>query len=128
MKKLWQEFKEFALGGDLVTVAVGLVIALALSSVVTSLVDDIIMPIVGIIFGEPSFHNLTLTINDSVITYGSFITAAVSFVALAAAVYFMIVKPYNALKARVAAGEEEAPAAPPENITLLREIRDALRQ
>ncbi len=128
MKKLWQEFKEFALGGDLVTVAVGLVIALALSSVVTSLVDDIIMPIVGIIFGEPSFHNLTLTINDSVITYGSFITAAVSFVALAAAVYFMIVKPYNALKARVAAGEEEAPASPPENITLLREIRDALRQ
>ena len=66
MKKLWQEFKEFALGGDLVTVAVGLVIALALSSVVTSLVDDIIMPIVGIIFGEPSFHNLTLTINDSI--------------------------------------------------------------
>ena len=128
MKKLWQEFKDFALGGDLVTIAVGLVIALALSAVVASLVDNIIMPIVGILFGEPSFDSLTLTINDSVIWYGSFLTSFVSFLGLAAAVYFVIVKPYNALKARVAAGEEEAPASPPENITLLREIRDALRQ
>ena len=125
MKKLWEEFKDFALGGDLVTVAVGLVMALALAAVVGALVDNIIMPIIGIIFGEPSFDFLTLTINNSVIQYGSFLTALVTFLAIAAAVYFFIVKPYRGYQARVESGEE-APASPPEDIVLLREIRDAL--
>jgi large conductance mechanosensitive channel len=85
------------------------------------------MPIIGIIFGEPSFDNLTWTINDSVIMYGSFLTAFVTFLSIAAAVYFFIVKPYNAYKARVASGEEAEPVAPPEDIVLLTEIRDALK-
>ena len=127
MSKLWKEFKEFALGGSLVEVAVGLVMALAIAALVGSLVEHIVMPIVGIIFGEPSFDTLTWTINDSVILYGSFLTALVTFLSIAAAVYFFIVKPYNAYKARVASGEEEAPAAPPEDIQLLTEIRDALK-
>ncbi len=125
MSKLWKEFKEFALSGSLVEVAVGLVMALAVAALVTSLVEDIVMPIVGIIFGEPSFDDLTWTVNGSVITYGTFITAFITFLSIAFAVYFFIVKPYNAYKARVEAGEEE-PAAEPEDIVLLREIRDSL--
>ena len=126
MKKLATEFKEFAMGGNLVETGVALVMALALAAVINSLVENVLMPIVGIIFGEPSFDSLTLTVNGSVILYGSFITAFVSFLAIAFAVYFFIVKPYNAYKERVASGEEEEPAAPPEDIMLLREIRDSL--
>jgi large conductance mechanosensitive channel len=126
MKKLATEFKEFAMGGNLVETGVALVMALALAAVINSLVENVLMPIVGIIFGEPSFDSLTWTVNGSVILYGSFITALVSFVAIAFAVYFFIVKPYNAYKERVASGEEEEPAAPPEDIALLREIRDSL--
>lgn len=120
-----KEFKEFAMGGNLIEVAVGLVMALALTALIGSLVENLLMPIVGIIFGEPTFDSLTLTINESVIMYGSFITAAVKFLSIAFAVYFFVVKPYNAYKARVASGEEEAPAGPSE-IDLLTEIRDSL--
>jgi len=126
MKKLATEFKEFAMGGNLVETGVALVMALALAAVINALVENVLMPIVGIIFGEPSFDSLTWTINGSVILYGSFITALVTFIAIAFAVYFFIVKPYNAYKERVATGEEEEPAAPPENTALLREIRDSL--
>jgi len=125
LKKLVKEFKEFAMGGNLIEVAVGLVMALALTALIGSLVENLLMPIVGIIFGEPTFDSLTLTINESVIMYGSFITAAVKFLSIAFAVYFFVVKPYNAYKARVASGEEEAPAGPSE-IDLLTEIRDSL--
>ena len=126
VKKLVDEFKAFALGGNLIEIAVGLVLALAFAAVVGALVDFLIMPIVGIIFGEPSFDNLTLTINDSVILYGSFITAVVKFLMIALALFLFVVKPYNMWKARTAAGEEEAPP-PPEDIALLREIRDSLK-
>lgn len=127
MKKLWNEFKDFALTGNLVTIAVGLVMAIALAALIGSLVEHVLMPIVGIIFGEPSFDEvMILTVNKSEILFGSFLTAVITFLSIAFAVYFFIVKPYNSYQARVAAGEEEAPAAPAEDITLLREIRDAL--
>lgn len=126
MKKLFDEFKAFALGGNLVEIASGLVLALAFAAVVTSLVENIIMPIVGIIFGEPSFDDLILTINGSEIMYGTFITAFVAFLLVAFALYLFVVKPYNAYKARTASGEEEPPP-PPEEIVLLREIRDGLK-
>ncbi len=126
MRKLIDDFKAFALGGNLIEIATGLVLALAFAAVVTSLVENIIMPIVGIIFGEPSFDDLTLTINGSVITYGTFITALVAFLLVALALFLFVVKPYQAWKARTESGEEEAPP-PAEDIVLLREIRDALR-
>ena len=117
-----KEFKEFAFGGNLVEIAVGLVMALALTALVGSLVEHVVMPIVGIIFGEPSFDGaLIATINDSEIRFGSFLTAIVTFIAIALGVFFFVVKPYKAYKARVAAGTEE-PAPPPEDIVLLREI------
>ena len=117
-----KEFKEFAFGGNLVEIAVGLVMALALVALVGSLIDNILMPIIGIIFGEPSFDQvLDPAINDSVIRFGSFLTALVTFISIAFAVFFFVVKPYKAYKAGVEAGTEE-PAPPPEDIELLRAI------
>ncbi|MDJ0953997.1 MAG: large conductance mechanosensitive channel protein MscL [Acidimicrobiia bacterium] len=128
MKKLYGEFKEFAFRGDIVSLAVAFVMAAAFGAVVSSLVDNIVMPIVGILFGEPSFDFLTWTINDSVILYGSFITAIVKFLAIALGVFFFIVKPYKAYQDATAEAAEEAPAEPAEDIKLLTEIRDALRK
>ena len=128
MKKMYQEFKEFAFKGDLISLAVAFVMAAAFGAVIKALVEFVVMPIVGIIFGEPTFDNLTLTINDSVIAYGSFLTAAVVFLATAFGVFLFIVKPYKAYQDARAGDEEEeeAPAEPAEDIKLLMEIRDAL--
>lgn len=128
MKKMYQEFKDFAFKGDIVSLAIAFVMAAAFGAVVAALVDHVVMPIVGIIFGEPSFDNLTLTINKSIISYGSFITAVVRFLAVAAGVFFFIVKPYKAYQEKAAAEEEEAPAEPSDDIKLLTEIRDALNK
>ena len=119
---MFKEFKEFAFGGNLVEIAVALVMALALVDLVNALIEWVLMPIVGIIFGEPSFDDaLVLTVNGSEIRFGTFLTALVAFIAIAFAVFFFVVKPYRAYKARVDAGTEE-PAALPEEIELLRQI------
>lgn len=89
-------FKEFMLKGDLITVAVGLVMALATFAVVEALVAGLITPIVAAIFGEPSFDELSFTINSSVFKYGAVIDAVITFLATAAAVYFFVVTPYKA--------------------------------
>lgn len=128
MKKLVQEFKEFAFKGDIVSLAIAFVMAAAFAAVVNALVEFVVMPIVGIIFGEPSFNGLVLTINDSVIFYGSFITAVVKFLAVALGVFFFIVKPYQAHQNMRKEEEEEAPAEPSEDVKLLQEIRDLLRK
>ena len=123
-----KEFKEFAMKPTLIEVAIGLVMALALAALVNSLVEHIVMPIVGIIFGEPSFDSvMILTINDSQIRFGSFLTAIVAFLSIAFAVFFFIIKPYKAYMAKKEEPEPE-PEADPENLVLLREIRDALRR
>jgi large conductance mechanosensitive channel len=88
-------FKEFMLKGDLVTVAVGLVMALATFALVEALVEDLITPIVAAIVGEPDFGQLTFTINGSHFFYGSFINAVIVFVSTAAAIYFFVVVPYQ---------------------------------
>jgi len=128
MKKLIQEFKEFAFKGDIISLAIAFVMAAAFGAVISAAVDHIIMPIVGILFGEPSFDYLTLTINDSVILYGSFITAIVKFLAIALGVFFFIVKPHKAYQARMEEEEEEAPAELSDDIKLLTEIRDLLNK
>lgn len=127
MRNLINEFKEFALKGNLVQTAVAFVLGVAFAAVVTSLVEQVIMPIVGIIFGEPSFGNaLILTINESQIRFGAFLQAVVVFTLTALALFLFVVKPYNAMSARFESGEEEPPATP-EDIQLLREIRDSLQ-
>jgi large conductance mechanosensitive channel len=123
-----KEFKDFALKGNLIEIAVGLVMALAFVAVIGALVTEVLMPIVGIIFGEPNFNQvMILEINDSQIKFGAFIQAIVVFLMIAFAVFFFVVKPYEAIKARQASGEEEAPA-PAEDIVLLTEIRDSLKR
>ncbi len=121
-----REFREFVTKGNVVMLAVGFIMGLAFQGVVTSLVDNVIMPIVAIPFGQPNFDQLTLQVGDSVIMYGAFVTSAVVFLLTAMAVFLFIVKPYNALVAR-RAKDEQAEEAGPTEVELLIEIRDALR-
>jgi large conductance mechanosensitive channel len=103
-----QDFKAVLLRGNLVELAVAFVLGVAFAAVVNSFVNDLIMPILAMIFGKPTFDDLTFTINDAVFRYGSFITALITFVAIAAAVFFFVVKPYDAIRARMSRGEEAA--------------------
>ena len=91
-----KEFKEFVSRGNLIEIAVGLVMALAFKAVIDALVQGLLMPIIAAIFGQPSFDSLTFTINDSVFAYGTVITQAVTFLLIAAALFFFVVKPFNA--------------------------------
>ncbi len=100
MAGIFRGFKEFMLKGDLVTIAVGLVMALATFALVEALVEDLITPIIAAIFGEPDFGELSFTINGSEFLYGAFINAAITFVSTAAAVYFFVVVPYKAYQER----------------------------
>ena len=102
------EFRDFLMRGNLVELAVAFVMGLAFAALVTSFVDSLVMPIVAMIIGEPDFSDLTFTINDAVFRYGAFVTATITFVTTAAAIFFFVVKPIDAIRARVARGEEEA--------------------
>jgi large conductance mechanosensitive channel len=95
-----KDFREFLLRGNLVDMAVGIVIGIAFGAVVTALVADLITPIIAAIGGRPDFRDLSFTINKSHFLYGAFINALISFVTIAAAVFFLVVKPVNALMAR----------------------------
>ena len=102
-----KEFRDFLMRGNLVELAVAFVMGLAFAALVTSFVDDLIMPILAMIFGKPDFSDLTFTINDAVFRYGAFITSAITFIATAAAIFFFVVKPVNALMARRRQPDEE---------------------
>ena len=104
-----------------------MVIGAAFGAVVTSLVQDIVTPIVSIIFGKPGFEELTLTINGAVIRYGAFLNTLFALVTTGAALFFMVVKPVNLLMARRKAGEVPPPEAVPEDVVLLTQIRDLLQ-
>ena len=103
-----KEFRDFLLRGNLVELAVAFVIGLAFAGLIGSFVDNLVVPTVAMIIGKPDFSSLTFTINDAVFGYGAFITAAIAFVATAAAVFFFVVKPMNAVMARTKKPEEEA--------------------
>jgi len=139
-----QEFKEFAIKGNVIDLAVGVIIGGAFGKIVDSVVSDLIMPVVGLVFGRLDFSNLYLVLGTippgtantldalrkagvPVLAYGSFITVAVNFLILAF-IIFMMVKQINRLKRQAPAAEPAAPAAPPEDIVLLREIRDSLNR
>ncbi|MDH4145298.1 MAG: large conductance mechanosensitive channel protein MscL [Acidimicrobiia bacterium] len=116
-----KEFKEFIAGGNLIELAVAFVMGGLLAGIVESLVSNVLMPIVGILFGKPSFDEaLILTLNDSQIRFGAFLTVAVAALLTALGVFLFIVKPYNRFK-------KNKPAdAPPSEADLLTEIRDLL--
>ena len=102
-------FKAFLLRGNVVELAVAVVIAVAFGLVVTAFVKDLVTPLVAALFGKPDFGALTFTINHSKFLYGDFINAVVSFVIVAAVIYFFVVVPYTALLAR---SRKEPPADP----------------
>ena len=109
MKSWMDEFKAFILRGNMVDLAVAVVIGAAFGAVVTSLVKDIIMPIIGIFGGQPSFDNYYWNVNGSHINYGTFLTVLIAFLILAAVVFFLVVKPVNWLMSR---RKTELPADP----------------
>jgi large conductance mechanosensitive channel len=103
-----KEFRDFLLRGNLVELAVAFVMGLAFAALIGSFVNDLIMPIVAMIIGRPDFSGLTFTINDAVFRYGAFVTAAIVFVTTAAAIFYFVVKPLDAVMARAKKPEEEA--------------------
>ena len=122
-----KEFREFLLRGNVIDLAVAVVIGAAFGAVITSFVEDLLTPLLAAVGGEPDFAGLAFTINDSAFRYGEFINAIVSFVIIGAAVFFLVVKPVNTLMARRKSGEAPEPEAVPEDIILLGEIRDLLK-
>ena len=122
-----EDFKKFILQGNVLDLAVAVVVGVAFKAVVDALVANIVMPIIGIIGGKPNFDAYYVTINHSQIRWGSFLTAVVSFLIIAAAL-FVMVRSFEALQSRRKAGVEEV-AAEPLTVEgeLLTEIRDLLR-
>ncbi|MFM7271478.1 MAG: large conductance mechanosensitive channel protein MscL [Actinomycetes bacterium] len=124
MKSLWSDFKKFLVQGDLVAVAVAFVIGAAFKTLVDAFVGAIMMPLVGAIFGQPSFTDLTFKVGDGVVAYGLFINAVINFLIIAATL-FVIVQSYEKLR-NMRSSEEKA--ADPTELDVLIEIRDSLAQ
>ncbi|MEQ1678634.1 MAG: large conductance mechanosensitive channel protein MscL [Chitinophagaceae bacterium] len=118
-----KEFKEFAMKGNIVDLAVAVIIGGAFGKIVTALTDSIIMPIIAMILGKGGMSEVSFTIGKTVFPVGIFLQAVIDFI-LIAFVLFLIIKAMNAAKKK----EVAAPAATPEDIQLLREIRDALKK
>ena len=126
MKKFMEEFKQFIARGNVMDMAVGVIIGGAFSAITTSLINDIIMPLLGIFTGSISFAELSFTVNGAVIAYGNFIQAVLNFLVMAFVV-FCLIKAINKFHRK----KEEAPPAPPQPSAeekLLAEIRDLLKE
>ena len=124
MKNLWSDFKKFLVQGDLVAVAVAFVIGAAFKALVDAFVGAIMMPLVGAIFGQPTFADLTVKVGDGVVAYGLFIDAVINFLIIAATL-FVVVQSYERLRSM---RSKEEKAADPTELDVLIEIRDALAQ
>jgi len=122
------EFREFAVKGNVIDLAVGVIIGGAFGKIVTSMVDNVIMPLVGVVLpGDKGYEKWVLTIGEKTVPYGKFIGDIVSFLILAAALFFFIVKFLGwIMKSKAAAAV--APPAPTKDQELLTEIRDLLKQ
>lgn len=127
MKKFFQEFKVFIERGNVVDLAVGVVVGTAFGKIVTSLVDDILMPIIGAIIGGLDFSNLTIKVGDSLIKYGSFINNVINFLIIAFCI-FILVKFINKLTKNKDKKEEKQAKVKSEEVLLLEEIRDLLKK
>lgn len=132
MKAFIKEFKEFIAKGDVMSMAVGIIIGGAFTAIVTSVVDDIIGPLIGLVCGGLDFSSLSVGVGDAQLMFGNFIQAVINFL-ITAIVLFLIIKSFNKMKDKADAlkkKEEEAAAEedPAEEILLLREIRDSLKK
>jgi len=125
---MFQEFKKFALRGSVMDMAVGIIISAAFGTVVKSLVDDIIMPPIGVVTSGVDFKSLSYLLKPAqVLNYGQFFNNVISFLIVALAV-FMIVKMMNAAETKLSLGLQPDAPPPPEDVLLLREIRDELKK
>ena len=122
---MWKEFKEFAIKGNVVDLAIGVIIGGAFGKIVTSLVNDIIMPLIGFILGGIDFTSLELQVGTAVVKYGAFIQSVADFLIVAFSI-FLLVRSINRMKKK----EEEKPKepTPSKEEVLLTEIRDLLKQ
>ena len=123
-------FRQFLMRGNVVDLAVAVMVGTAFTAVVTSLVKTIFTPLIAAIFGKPDFSALTFTINGSVFRYGEFINSVIAFLSVATVIYFVVVLPLNTINERRARGQvppEEDPALTDE-ARLLTEIRDLLAE
>jgi len=120
-----QEFKEFALKGSLIDMAVGIIIGAAVGKMVSTLVENILMPIIGVFMGGVNFQDLSIKVGDAAIGYGAFIQAMIDFLIIAL-VIFMILKAIAKMKEKSEAEKEVEPE--PDDVLLLKEIRDLLKQ
>ena len=119
----FKEFKEFISKGNIFDMAVGVIIGGAFGKIVSSLVDNVLMPLIGILIGGLNFSELSVKVKDATINYGVFIQNVVDFLIIALCI-FLVVKAMNKFKKK----EEAAPAGPSEEVLLLREIRDSLKK
>lgn len=120
---MFKEFMKFIRKGNVLDLAVAVIIGGAFGLIIASLVDDILMPLIGLLLGGIDFTSLSIQVGDASVNYGNFIQAVVNFLIIAF-VIFLIVRTANKLQEE----EEAAPAAPPEEVVLLREIRDLLKK
>ena len=127
MKKFLEEFKSFAMRGNVMDLAVGVIVGGAFGSITTSLIDDIIMPVVGIFVSESSFADLSLEVGGAVITYGNFIQAVLNFLIMAFVVFCMV-KAINKLHRTEPEAAPSPPPAPSKEEQLLTEIRGLLKE
>lgn len=135
MRELWNEFKKFAMRGNVIDLAVAVVVGNAFNRIVGSLVDDMLMPVIGIVVGRLDLSGLQLRAGDVVLRYGMFLQTVVDFLIVAFTV-FMLVRVINRAKAviereeaeKAAAQAAESPPPPPREQVLLEEIRDLLKE
>lgn len=126
MRNIMKEFREFAMRGNVLELAIAVVLGAAFGKIVTALVENIIMPIVGIVLGGVNFSALAVTVGNAEVTYGIFIQAVIDFIIVAFAI-FLFVKLINRFKRKEEAKEEAAPVVDPQT-ELLTEIRDLLKK
>jgi large conductance mechanosensitive channel len=127
MKKFIEEFKAFAIRGNVIDLAVAVVIGTAFGKITASLVENIIMPTIGILLGGINFTTWSLTVGEATITYGVFLQSVFDFTIIAF-VIFLVVKVLARIKKREEIVAEKAPAEPSDEVKLLMEIRDSLKQ
>lgn len=124
---MFSGFQKFLMRGNLVDLAVGVIIGAAFAGVVTAFTQGVVMPILGIFGGVPNFDALTFSINGSIFKYGTFLTALITFVITAAVVYFFVITPFTRMLERAKREEKPAVEEPTNQEKLLAEIRDALQ-
>ncbi len=125
MKNFIQEFKSFALKGNVMDLAIGVIIGTAFGKIISALVENVIMPVIGILLGGKNFSGLAVTIGDAKINYGLFISAALDFIIIALVLFLMIKIANRAMRKKA---KESAPLEKPADIKLLEEIRDLLKK